>query len=65
MDELVKLVAGRVGISESQAKQAVEMVLDFLKHKLPEPLAGQIEGVLEGDMSGLADLTGGLGSLFG
>ena len=65
MDELVKLVADQVGISESQAKQAVGIVLGFLKDKLPEPLAGQLEGVLEGDMSGLADLTGGLGSLFG
>ena len=68
MDELVKTVADKVGISEAQAKQAVEMVMDFLKDKLPEPIAGQLDAVLEGDVSGLGDLgdlTGGLGKLFG
>ena len=71
MDELVKMVAGKVGISEAQAKQAVEMVMAFLKDKLPEPIAGQLDAVLEGDLSGLGDLgdlgdvAGGLGKLFG
>jgi uncharacterized protein (DUF2267 family) len=65
MDELVKLVADKVGISEAQAQQAVETVLAFLKDKLPEPIAGQVEAALEGDLSGLEDLVGGLGGLFG
>ena len=65
MDELVKMVAGKVGISEAQAKQAVEMTLAFLKDKLPEPIAGQLDAALEGDVSGLGDLAGGLGKLFG
>lgn len=68
MDELVKMVADKVGISEAQAKQAVEMVLSFLKDKLPEPIAGQVDAVMEGDLSGLGDLgdlAGGLGGLFG
>ena len=65
MDELVKMVAGKVGISEAQAKQAVETVLEFLKEKLPEPIAGQLDAVLEGDLGGLGDLAGGFGKLFG
>jgi uncharacterized protein (DUF2267 family) len=65
MEELVKMVAGKVGISEAQAKQAVEMTLAFLKDKLPEPIAGQLDAALEGDVSGLGDLAGGLGKLFG
>jgi len=65
MDELVKMVADKVGIGEAQAKQAVEMTLSFLKDKLPEPLAGQLDAALEGDVSGLGDLAGGLGKLFG
>lgn len=65
MDELVKMVADKVGISEAQAKQSVEMVLEFLKDKLPEPIAGQLDAALEGDVSGLGDLSGGLGKLFG
>lgn len=65
MDELVKLVTNKVGISEAQAKQAVDVVLGFLKDNLPEPIAGQLEAALEGDLGGLDDLFGGLGGLFG
>ena len=65
MDELVKMVAAKVGISEAQAKQAVETVLGFLKDKLPEPIAGQLDAALEGDLIGLGDLAGGFGKLFG
>ena len=65
MDELVKLVADKAGISESQAQTAVETVMGFLKEKLPEPLASQVETVLKGgdvtdDLSGLAGSVGGL-----
>jgi hypothetical protein len=64
MDELIKLVSERAGIPEAQAKTAADTVIKFLKEKLPAPLAGQIDGLLEGD--DLADdLTKGLGSLFG
>ena len=62
MDELIKLVSDKAGITDAQAKQAVDAVLDFLKQNLPEPLAGQIDGVLKGDLGGLL---GGLGGLFG
>jgi uncharacterized protein (DUF2267 family) len=65
MDELVKIVSKKVGISEAQAKQAVETVMAFLKDKLPAPIADQLDAVLEGDVSGLGDLAGGLGKLFG
>ena len=65
MDELVKMVADKAGISEAQAKQAVETVMKFLKDKLPEPIAGQLDAVLEGDLGDLGDLAGGLGKLFG
>jgi len=65
MDELVKMVAKKVGISEAQAKQAVEAVLEFLKDKLPAPIAGQLDAVIKGDASGLKDLAGGLGNLLG
>ena len=65
MDELVKLVANKVGISEAQARQAVEVVLGFLKERLPQPIAGQDDAVIDGDVSGLGDLMGGVGKLFG
>ena len=41
------------------------VVVEFLKEKLPEPIAGQLDAVLEGDLGGLGDLAGGFGKLFG
>jgi uncharacterized protein (DUF2267 family) len=63
MDELVNLVAQKTGISHDQAQAAVKTVLDFLKDKLPAPLAGQIDGILSGGQAN--DLLKGLGGLFG
>lgn len=64
MDELVKMVSEKTGLPEAQAQQAAEAVLEFLKDKLPAPIAGQIDGVLEG--GGTASmLKKGLGGLLG
>ncbi len=38
MEELVKLVVKKTGLSEDMAKQAVTTVVGFLKSKLPEPI---------------------------
>jgi len=65
MDELIKQIAKKVGISETQAKQAVEMVLAALKDKLPAPVASQVEAALSGDLGDVGDVLGGVGSLFG
>ena len=55
MDELIKMVSDKVGISEDMAKQAVEVVIGYLKDKLPAPIAGQIDGLLGGE-GGAKDL---------
>lgn len=67
MDELVGMVSEKAGIPEATARQAVEIVLDFLKDKLPAPIAGQIDGILGsgGAAGGLGDIAGGLGGLLG
>lgn len=65
MDELVKMVSSKVGISETQAQQAVEIVLGFLGDRLPEPYGSQLDKVVDGDMSGLGDVAGGLIGMFG
>lgn len=74
MDEPVRLVSQKLGLSEDVARQAVEPILNQLKQHFPAPLAGQIDGLLQGSAS-LTDLsnpsqTGGglmktLGGLFG
>ena len=67
MDEVVKLVAEKTGLSEEKAKVAVETVLGFLKDKLPGPIAGQIDSALggEGGAPGLGGVAQGLGGMFG
>jgi len=63
MDELVKQITAKTGISEDQARQAIGVVVDFLKQHLPAPIAAQVDGVLKG--GGLPDVSKGLGGLFG
>ena len=67
MDEVVKLVSKKAGISESQAKTAVETVMGYLKDKLPAPLDDQVEKALEGEdvTDTLGDLSKGLGGILG
>lgn len=71
MEELVRQVAERTGISEEQARGAVETVVGFLKDRLPAPIASQLDGVVGGgseegkEGGGLGDLTSGLGGMFG
>jgi hypothetical protein len=67
VDELIKLVSQKTGLSEEMSKVAVEVVLGYLKDKLPDPIAGQIDSLLGGGglATGLGDLAGGLGAILG
>ena len=67
MDELVKLVSQKTGLSKEMAKTAVETVVGYLKEKLPGPIAGQIDSVLGGAglAEGAGDLAKGLGGILG
>ena len=63
MDELVKMVADKTGISTEQARMAVDIVVDFIKQKMPGSTGEQLDALLEGGNP--ADLLGSLGGLFG
>jgi len=64
MDQLVELVVKKTGISEAQARKAVDTVLDFLKDRLPAPIGQNLDTLLEGadnlDIEKGLDLLGGL-----
>jgi len=61
MEELVKMVSKKTGLSPEMSKTVVTMVLDYVKKKLPAPIAGQIDSVLSGgSAAGVADALGGL-----
>lgn len=64
MDELIKLIVSKTGISKEQAKATVQIMLNFVKDKLPAPIASQVESVITGGTIP-DDLINGLGSLFG
>ena len=74
MDELVNLVVQKTGISQDDARKAVEVIVSELKSRLPVPIASHVDAFLAGGMSGgmntLASeagemLKGTLGGLFG
>jgi hypothetical protein len=68
MDELVELIQEKTGISKTQASQAVDVVVKFLKDKLPKPIGGQLDAVLKNEdvMGQVADVAEkGLGALGG
>jgi hypothetical protein len=47
MDELIDAVQRQAGISEEQAEIAVSAILTFLSARLPSPLVGRIQALLE------------------
>jgi hypothetical protein len=72
MDELVNQVATRTGISQDQARQAVQVVVGFIKDRLPGPVASQVDSALGGQQgrggpSGidLGNLGGNIGGMSG
>jgi hypothetical protein len=67
MEELIKQVTAKAGISEDQARSAISTVLDFVKARLPEPIAGQVDNVIGGGggVGGVAgDIADKVGGLF-
>lgn len=47
MNTLVNEITKQVGISEKEARKAVTLTADYLKHRIPEPLATEVAGMLE------------------
>ena len=60
MEELVKLVSEKTGLSKEMSETAVNLVLDYIKKKLPKPVAAQVDAVL-----GAGNAMDALGGLFG
>ena len=68
--EIAGLITKKVGISNDQALMAVDVVLNFVKEKLPPTIAGELDAVLAGNVDlsdgiGLDDAAGLLGGLLG
>ena len=46
MKELINVIVQKTGISEENAQKTVQVMLGFLKTKLPTPLAAQLDSFL-------------------
>jgi len=60
MEELIKMVSQKVGISESQAKSAVDTIVSFLKDKMPGGIGSQVESFISGNSSSVENAVDGL-----
>jgi len=55
LDSLKKELMDKLGLDEGGSNQAVELVLGFVKDKLPENLQGLVDGISSGEMPDLGD----------
>ena len=47
-EQVINLIVKRTGITQENAQKAVLVVFDFLKTKLPAPIASQLDSFLTG-----------------
>ncbi|CAG1014862.1 hypothetical protein ANAEL_05100 [Anaerolineales bacterium] len=55
--DVAGLIAKKVGFPPDKTEQAVEVVVNFIKQKLPPVVAGRVDAVLDGSV----DLSDGIG----
>lgn len=62
MDQLVSMITEKFGLPADKAQEVIGMVINFVGDKLPEPIASQVTGLLDGDgmVGGAADAAGGM-----
>jgi hypothetical protein len=62
MNELVNLIMKKTGLPQAMAQTVANTVLDFIKNKLPAPVASEVDLFLknEGQGTGAAGMIGGL-----
>jgi len=63
VNELVEQLKSRVGLDNDKAQQAAQTVLEFLKQRLPEPVASQLDSAISG--GGVEGMAGKIGGMFG
>ncbi len=68
MQELIKLVTDKTGVSPEIAAKAVEVITGYLKTRMPA-LGGQLDSLMKGAGGGLGDMAGkaagGITDMFG
>ncbi len=49
LDEIILRVSEKTGLSQDQARSAVNAALEFLKERLPAPFASGLESMIAGE----------------
>ena len=57
MDQLISQITQKTGISQQQANDAVQMVVSFIKGKLPPEMATQLDALMAGQTPNLNNVT--------
>ena len=65
MEELLNTVAEKTGLPLDKAQGAIDAVMDFLKDKLPAPIASQVEKLVSGGGAARAGVTDKVGDVAG
>ena len=61
MNELIEQLKSRVGLDDDKARSAAETAIEFLKQRLPAPIASQLDSILAGGgVQGIEDKLGGM-----
>jgi hypothetical protein len=60
MEQLIKMVSEKTGISEAQATTAVNTVISFLKDKMPAEMGAQVESFISGGGTSTDNIVDGL-----
>jgi uncharacterized protein (DUF2267 family) len=61
VDELINQLKSRVGLDDEQARSAAQTAIEFLKQRLPAPVANQLDSALAGGSAeSLKDTLGGV-----
>lgn len=59
MDQLITQLTQEAGLTEDQARQAVQIVLGFVRSNLPTSVASQIDNILSSrGVQGIGGITG-------
>jgi len=48
VNELIEQLKSRVGLDDNKAQSAAQTVIDFLKQRLPAPIASHLDSALAG-----------------
>jgi uncharacterized protein (DUF2267 family) len=63
MNELIEQLKSRVGLDDDKAQYAAQTVLEFLKQRLPAPVASQLDSAISGGAA--EEVKEKLGGIFG